>query len=303
MHTISRHSDVPPVIDREALHALGVLVPIRFHPVRLLPGRHPLGRAGDGMRLLRTRPFVTREDNPRDVDKFSPPNRRRVVEWEDEAQASVMLLADTSASMAPPIKAALRNACLVQLTYSLWRAGDRVGTTFFDGALHEPIRAANLRMQMQLLAAALARSVAANTSDVSSVLRRYLDQGRNQRSDLLFVISDFVTNHGDDIEPESDWRPIMSSMRRNVVPVIVSFEITDKVEGVTKLWDAERGVRRLTWFSSSRVRRINQWERDRVSSLVRKFRAAGLDYMVLSSQHQTYPQLARLARMRRLRKH
>ena len=303
MLMISRHSDIPPIIDRQALHALGVLIPIQFHPVKVLPGRHPLGRAGDGMRLLRTRPYVAGEDNPRDIDKFSPPNGRRVVEWEDEAQASITLLADTSASMAPPLKAALRNACLLQLTYSLWRAGDRVGTTFFDCALHEHIRAANLKMQLERLAAALVRPHAARTTDVSSVLRLYLDQFRHHRSDLLFVLSDFVATDESELDPEIAWRPVLNQMRRNVVPVVISFEISSRTQGAMKLWDPERRSRRLTWFSSQRIRRINQEERERVSSLVRKFRSAGLDYMILSSQRQIYPQLVKLSRMRRLRKH
>ena len=93
MLTISRHRDNTPVVNRQALHALGVLIPIQFHPVKILPGRHPLGRAGDGMRLLRTRPYVIGEDNPRDIDKFSPAADRQVNEWEDEALASIMLFA------------------------------------------------------------------------------------------------------------------------------------------------------------------------------------------------------------------
>lgn len=304
MLTISRDNDIPSIIDRQALHALGVLVPIRFNPVKVLPGRHPLGHAGEGMRLLRTRPYIAGEDNPRDIDKFSPPDARRVLEWEEEAQASIMLLADTSASMAPPLKAALRNTCLLQLTYSFWRAGDRVGTTFFDRELREQIRAANLTMQMERLAAALIRRPQpATTTDVSSVLRLYLDQDRHRHSDLLFVVSDFVATDRRDIDPETEWRLILNQLHRNVIPVVISFELSHGMQGVMKLWDAERRSRRLTWFSSGRIRRINLQERDRVASLVRKFRTAGLDYMIVSTQRQIYPQLARLARMRRLRKH
>jgi len=303
MLSISRHKATGSIIDPQALHALGVLVPIRFHPVKVLPGRHPLGRAGDGMRLLRTRPYVAGEDNPRDIDKFSPPDELRVAEWEDEAQASIMLLADISASMETPRKAALRNACLLQLTYSFWRAGDRVATTFFDNALHGQIRATNLRMQMQRVATALTKAQAPTTTDVSAALREYLDQSRHRHSDLLFVVSDFVDTGDHEMDVETEWRPILNQMQRNVVPVIVSFEMPSGMEGVMKLWDPERRNQRLTLLSPRRVRRINQEERRRVTSLVRKFRSAGLDTMILSSQRQIYPQLARLARTRRLRKY
>ena len=149
MHTKSRHNTTPAIIGRQDLQALGVLVPVRFNPVKVMPGRHPLACAGDGMRLLRTRPYIAGEDNPRDIDKYSPPDEPSVVEWENEAQASIMLLADVSASMALPHKAALRNACLLQLTYSMWRAGDRIATTLFDDVLHEQIRAPNLKRQME----------------------------------------------------------------------------------------------------------------------------------------------------------
>jgi hypothetical protein len=204
--------------------------------------------------------------------------------------------------MLPPIKAALRNACLLQLTYCLWRAGDRVATVFFDNVLREQVRAANLRMQLERLTTGLARPRADSRTNVSAVLQQYLDQGRNRLTDLLFVVSDFVASNSGDMDPETEWRPMLNSMHRNIVPVVISFEMSASLEGVAKLWDAERKSRRLTWFSSARIRRINRAERDRVASLILRFRAAGLDYMVLSSQHQVYPQLARLARMRRFRK-
>jgi uncharacterized protein (DUF58 family) len=303
MLTMSRYSGHSVLLDRRTLHSLGVLVPIRFNPVKLLPGRHPLGRAGQGMRLLRTRPYIAGEDNPRDIDKFSPPHERRVVEWEDEAQASITLLADVSASMSPPRKTALRNACLLQLTYSLWRAGDRVGAAFFDDTLHEPIRSANLRMQMDRLAAALQGTQGGNGTDLPSVLHSWLGQGLQRQTDLLFVLSDFVTTDGADARPETLWGPLWTQVRRNVIPVIISFAIPPYAAGMVKLWDPERRARRLAWLSPGRIRRINRQESDRVSALAHAFRSAGLDCMLLAEQRQIYPQLALLARARRLGKH
>ena len=305
MHTKSRLNTASAIIDRQALHALGVLVPVRFNRVKVMPGRHPLGRAGDGMRILRTRPYIAGEDNPRDIDKYSPPDKPIVVEWENEAQASIMLLADVSASMALPQKAALRNACLLQLTYSMWRAGDRVATTLFDNVLHEQIRAPNLKTQMERLVATLSRSQShpGGTTDVTAVLQQYLGQARHRHCDLLFVVSDFVNTDENDIAPAADWRGILKQLQRNVVPVIVSFEVPKEVQGLVKLYDVERKSRRLTWFSQRRIGRVNREERERVANLIRSFRSAGLDYMLVSSQFQIYPQLARLARMRRQRKH
>ena len=106
-----------------------------------------------------------------------------------------------------------------------------------------------------------------------------------------------------DIAPAADWRPILKQLHRNVVPVIVSFEVPKEMQGLVKLYDMERKRRQLTWFSQRRIGDVNREERERVANLIRSFRSAGLDYMLVSSQFQIYPQLARLARMRRQRKH
>lgn len=289
-------------VDRESLHALGVLVPIHFHPVRVLPGRHPLGRPGEGMRLLRTRAYVPGEDNPRDIDKFSPPGDLQVMEWEDEAQASTTLLVDRSASMASNLKAPIRNACVMQLLYSLWRAGDRVGLALFDTQVREQIRAANLRAQMQRSVKALRAPAGAPRTDVSGALNAFVRQDRRRHSNLLFVISDFLTGDDRDFDPEKDWRDAIKEIHQNIVPVVVSFRLSDSVEGLVKLRDAERPARRLAWFNRDRIRRINREELRRVKALVHRFRAVGLDSITLTDQRDIYPQLVHLARVRRRRK-
>ncbi len=302
MLTSSVPSSAASIIDRDALHALGVLVPIQFHPVKVLPGRHPLGRAGDGMRLLRTRAYVPGEDNPRDIDKFSPPGDLQVIEWEDEAQASITLLVDRSASMDSHLKAPIRNACIMQLVYSMWRAGDRVGLALFDTEVREQIRAANLRSQLQQTVQALRTQHPAAATDVSSALTAFVRQDRRRHSNLLFVVSDFVTTNGNVFIPELEWRDEINEIRQTVVPVIVSFELAPQTEGLVKLCDAERPARRLAWFTRDRVRRINHEESLRVASLDRQFRSVGLDCMTIAHQRDIYPQLARLARVRRRRK-
>jgi uncharacterized protein (DUF58 family) len=302
MHTITRDDDSNSVIDREALQALGVLMPLRLSPLKFMPGRHPLGRAGSGLRFLRTRPFVLGEDNPRDIDKFSLPTERMVIEWEEEVQASVLLFADVSASMSLPQKQALRNAALLQLTYSLWRSGDRVGTVLFSSSVHQEVKAANLKTQMERLARALGGISTPAHTDIPAVLRQYLNQGPRFCPDLLFVVSDFVSTHEDGFELDFQWQSVLSRLQNNLIPVVITFEIPAGFRGMVKLWDPERRSRRLTWFSSGRVNQINKEERDRVSSLIQKFRAAGLDYLIISSQRQIYPQLSNLARQRRGRK-
>lgn len=101
------------ILDKRKLQTLGVLLPIRLNALSFFSGRHALGRAGEGMRFLRTRPFEPGEDNPRDIDKFSPPGEVWVNEWEAEAQASVLMFADVSASMsfAPRRPCAILRCC------------------------------------------------------------------------------------------------------------------------------------------------------------------------------------------------
>jgi uncharacterized protein (DUF58 family) len=289
-------------VDQPSLHALGVLVPIRFSPVKLLPGRHPLGRAGLGMRLLRTRPFVAGEDNPRDIDKYSAPDDRQVVEWEDEAQASITLLVDMSASMQTGLKAPVRNACVLQLLYSLWRAGDRVGVALFNTRVRSEIRGANLRSQMQQTAQALLRTPGGASTDVTAALNAFVRRDRRRHSNLLFVISDFLPSDDAGIEPQSEWRSSINEIRHNIVPVIVSFEIPATTAGLVKLVDPEHGERRMAQLSARRVGRINRAERQRTRVLLRRFRSAGLDCMTVAAQGDVYPELTRLARVRRQRR-
>lgn len=302
MRTNSVASNASSIIDRDAVHALGVLVPIQFHPVKVLPGRHPLGRPGDGMRLLRTRAYVPGEDNPRDIDKFSPPGDLQVLEWEDEAQASITLLVDTSASMKTELKAPLKCACVLQLIYSLWRAGDRVGLALFDAQLRREVRAANLRAQVAQTLAALRQPGSGPAKDISSVLNEFVRHDRRRHSNLLFVLSDFVMPDEREFQPEVEWRDAINEVQRNIVPVIISFELGDDIEGLVKLCDPQQSSRRMIRFTRDRVARINREERQRVAALAKKFRSAGLDCMRVANQRDIFSQLTRLARVRRQRK-
>ena len=147
MPTREQYLGANAILDKRRLQALGVLLPIRLHVLSFLPGRHPLGRAGDGMRFLRTRPYEPGQDNPRDIDKFSPPGEYWINEWESEAQATIRVCGDVSGSMSFGPKAAVRNLVLLQLTYSMWRSSDRVRSVLFSAASGELIAEKNLKSQ------------------------------------------------------------------------------------------------------------------------------------------------------------
>ncbi|MGH8221841.1 MAG: DUF58 domain-containing protein, partial [Woeseiaceae bacterium] len=202
--------------------------------------------------MLRTRPYVPGEDNPRDIDKFSPPGDRQVIEWEDEARASITLLVDVSASMAMALKAPIRDACVSQFLYSLWRAGDRVGVVLFDTVIREVIRAANLRSQMERAGFALARAPAHRDTDVAAALNAFVHRNQRRHSNLLFVVSDFIGET--DVDPATDWRSSINELERNIVPVIVSFRLPEDTEGMIRLCDPEHGTRHLAFFDRRRIR-------------------------------------------------
>lgn len=289
--------DTDQFVNPATLHKLGVLVPLRFHPLKLRPGRHALGVAGDGMRPLRSRAYIPGDDNPRDIDKFSPPGDRNVIEWEDEAQASVSLLVDFSGSMSSPMLAPLRNLCVMQLTYSLTRAGDRVSMAVFDEHLRTEVRAANPAQQLRQTAAMLRdRGTSRGATDLGTALEEFERRYARNPPHLLFIVSDFIG-----FDP-ARIRSMKTAYQRNVVPLVVTYEVPQSVRGAMKLADAEAPSRRLAWFGRGRVADVNREETQRVDGICRKFRASGLDCIVVRRQEDVYPQLLQLARFRRGRR-
>lgn len=289
-------------VDKRRLDALGVLLPIRLHAFSFLPGRHALGRAGEGMRFLRSRPYEPGQDNPRDIDKFSPEDECWVNEWESEAQAGIRIYADMSGSMSMDATAAVRNLALLQLTYSLWRASDRVRTVLYGANGIDEIAERNLKSQLDRLAERLRANPVEPGQDALDVLAELAVRSRSARDDLVFIVSDFNATR-DPLRQQDmrEWRSALRSLSCDVVPVIVSFELSTSQRGQIKLWDMERNRRRLALLTPARARRINRHESERVDSLVRLFRSLGLDSLVLRHEDDVYPCLAALARVRRKR--
>lgn len=300
MPTSSPSSESEVVFDKRRLQAMGVLLPITLQPLSFLPGRHPLGRAGEGMRFLRVRRYQPGEDNPRDIDKFSPPGEPLLNEWESEAQANVLLLADISGSMAFGPKASLRNLALVQITYSLWRASDRVRTLLYGEMGSEEIRERNLRSQLEQLIGRLGQQPVAGGMEAFDALPL---PTAGQREDIIFLVSDFIPASASEeeriLEP---WRSALRRQSASVIPVVITFQLPLDLRGSIKLWDPERRSQRLTLLSGARIDRINQLERRRVKAVEALFRALGLDYLILREQREVYSKLSQLARARRGRR-
>lgn len=303
MPTREQYLGANAILDKRRLQALGVLLPIRLHVLSFLPGRHPLGRAGDGMRFLRTRPYEPGQDNPRDIDKFSPPGEFWINEWESEAQATIRVCGDVSGSMSFGPKAAVRNLVLLQLTYSMWRSSDRVRSVLFSAASGEVIAEKNLKSQLEALTGRLSENPMLPGQDAFDMLEKISTDRRALREDIVFMVSDYcpVAVHGKQ-NSHDDWRTMLRRMPCEVVQVIVTFEMLPEQRGAIKFWDPERQKQRLTLLTPSRIERINEQERRRVADLELLFRGLGVDFLTLRRERDVYPALARLARLRRRRR-
>ena len=303
MRTKEGKSAADTILDKRRLQALGVLLPIKLKSLTFLPGRHPLGRAGEGMRFLRTRPYEPGEDNPRDIDKFSLPDQYWVNEWESEVRASILLLSDSSASMAFPPKDTVRNLALLQITYSLWRASDRIRTILYSDGHRDVFNERNLKTLLEKLSRHLSKQSWGEGLGTLDALRTYSLHSRGSRDDLIFLLSDFspVSDSHEDATAQ-DWRSVLRRLSGDLVPVIISFKLSRDVMGSVKLWDPERQIQRLTFLTPERVDKINDKELQRVIKLESFFRGLGIDYLIMRHERDVYPQLAKLTGLRRRRR-
>jgi uncharacterized protein (DUF58 family) len=296
-------SSADTILDKRRLQALGVLLPIKLMSLTFLPGRHPLGRAGEGMRFLRSRPYEPGEDNPRNIDKFSPPDQLWVNEFEAEVRAQIVLLCDMSGSMAFTPKDDVRNLALLQLTYSLWRASDSIRTVLYTRDEGEFYSERNLKSQMEKLSRRLGERSWGEGLGPLDALRKYSLRSRGNSDDLIFLVSDFVRisdsmgHHGPQL-----WRSVLRRISGDFVPVIISFNLSTDIVGSVKLWDPERQKQRLTYLTPSRIEKINKREMQRVLKVESFFRSLGLDYLIIRNERDVYPQLAKLKGLRRRRK-
>jgi len=303
MHTKKSSSATVSILDKRRLQALGVLLQIKLKSLTFLPGRHPLGRAGEGMRFLRTRPYEPGEDKPRDIDKFSLPGKYWVNEWEAEVRASILLLCDVSGSMAFPPKDLVRSLSLLQLTYSLWRASDRVRTILYSDSNREVFEERNLKTQMEKLSSRLGQHSWLEGQGPLDALQASCLRSRGCRDDLIFLMSDFSpTTAAEKLITTQEWRSVLRRLSGDLVPVIVSFRLSHDFMGSIKLWDPERKAQRLTFLSPKRIDDINKQEMNRVLKLESFFRSLGLDYLIVRQQRDIYPQLTKLKGLRRRRR-
>lgn len=287
--------------DRRHIEEKGIVLPINRLAIRFLPGRHLLGRAGDGMRYLRSRPYDPLDDNPRHIDKFSPRHALTVSEWEHESQAEIMILADVSASMAYPQKSRLRDAVILQLIYSLWRAGDRVQVALFADDVIDVIHKANLHAQMEQYQRTVLDLPILPATDFGNVLKTFVAHYNKGRISLIIVVSDFVSP--DSAENETPLPShVIRHLQGDLINIVVTFKLGEESQGVGKLWDPERNRERMVMLSKRRRMRINSAEQERVDRVCRAMRDSNVDTVAIGEHRRIYPQLLSLSRTREHRR-
>ncbi len=162
----------------------------------------------------------------------------------------------------------------------------------------------NLKSQLEELMRCLRRTGLHRGREPLDILEEHARKGQSVRDNLIFLVSDFCPAAADSAtDNTAEWHDVLRALSCDVCPVVISFALDERQRGSIRLWDAERRRHRLTLLSPARIAAINAEERQRVARLERLFRSLRLDFIVLNRERDVYPELARLARWRRKRRH
>ena len=301
----------------------------------VLAGEYVSVFKGRGMEFDEVRPYVPGDD-VRTIDwkvtaRMGEPYVKRFVE---ERQLTLMLMADVSASQdfgsqTRSKREAAAEFCAL-LAFSAIRNDDKVGLTLFHGGIEQyiPPRKGQkhaLRVVREVLAHGLVRPLDLTASSRQrigwSTLRR-LWRGRAgwsrprsprestdiaqacefllsvmTRRAICFVVSDFID---DDFE-----RALQHANRKHDVIAVL---VTDRRElelpalGLVGLRDAESGRAKLYDTGSSAFRSaVAEAAEERVTSLERRLRVSGIDFIHIDAAGSVVDPLVRFFRMREKR--
>jgi uncharacterized protein (DUF58 family) len=248
-----------------------------------LAGLHRSPYRGISQEFAAHRPYIA-GDEVRRVDwrVYARTERLYVKEFEEETNAPVRLLLDTSASLgyAPRDVSKLDYAryLAAALSYLAIRQNDRVGLVCLDAEARERIQARGGRRHLYTLLAALERVRAEGETRLSTLILREAAQWK--RRGLVILISDLYDR------PE-EITAALTRLRRAGQEVIV-FHLLDRAErlldyeGTREFRDLETGERLLA--DAGRVRRAYV---ERVAEMraffSRELLRAGADYAELDT--------------------
>lgn len=248
-----------------------------------LMGLHRSPYHGLSQEFAEHRPYIAGDEMRRiDWRVYARTDRLYVKESEEETNAPVRLLLDTSASLnfAPREVSKLDYAryLTASLAYLAVRQGDRVGLTSFSDAINSSLPARGGERHLQTILVALEQLKASGRTRIAETLLRQAAQWK--RRGLAILISDLYDTPAEIVEA-------VTRVRRARHDVIV-FHLLDRAEkflearGTHEFYDLETGETLLA--DTDRVRReyIERIEAAR-AFFRREFERASADYAELDS--------------------
>lgn len=212
-------------------------------------GARSAPRAGSSREFVGLRPYVAGDDL-RDLDPAATQRFRRahVRQYRQEAEASLLLLLDASASMAfgDPSKLAYGQALAAALGGLALADHDRVGAAIFSDAITASLPASRSRGHWLALRALLADVTPGGPTAFADVVGRLHRLGN--LGGIAAVLSDF--------SPPEAFRPGLVRLARAGSSVVALHllspqELDPPFEGELELVDLETGATRSGWVGAS----------------------------------------------------
>lgn len=264
-----------------------------------LTGLHKSPYHGLSQEFAEHRPYISGDETRRiDWRVYARTDRLYVKESEEETQAPVRLLLDTSASLlyAPRKVSKLDYAryLAASLAYLATRQGDRVGLACFNEEVRALVPARGGKRHLQTILLALEKLEASGQTRIAQTFLRQASQWK--RRGLSILISDLYD------EPEEIVEAV--SRVRRVGHDVVVFHLLDRTEklleprGTYEFHDLETGETILV--DTMRVRRAFVERMEKASAYFRReFQRTGADYAELDSSEPLDKALAIYLRRRK----
>jgi uncharacterized protein (DUF58 family) len=269
----------------------------------LAGGYHSLFK-GRGMAFSEVRPYQP-GDEIRSIDwnvtaRMGEPF---VKVFAEERELTALIAVDRSASqdagLSPQAKAEVSAEIAGLLVFSALENGDRAGLLLFSDRIERYVPPRRGKKHgLRLITEALAFKPRGRGTDLAVALG-HLTTAQRRRA-VVFVVSDFLA------EGYENALAVLSR-RHDVVPVVVSDPVEDKLPALSGLWamaDSETGELVLLDLSDARTRTLYEARaRERVEKREKIFRKLSLDAVRVRPGDDYVAPLAALFRARTRRRH
>jgi uncharacterized protein (DUF58 family) len=288
------------LLDPEVLASIGRLDLIARTVVEgFLIGLHKSPYRGLSQEFAEHRPYIAGDETRRiDWRVYARTDRLYVKEFEEETNAPVRLLLDTSGSLAytPRKTSKLEYAryLVAALAYLMIKQNDRVGLVCFNDEVRERLRTRGGERHLRTILATLERAQAGGATRVGPAVLSEAAQWK--RRGLAVIISDLY----------DDGAEIVSAVARvrRVGHDVIVFHLLDSAEkslaerGTREFRDLETGETRLV--DADRVRRSYREQVAQQRAFFRhEFERAGADYAELDTSEPLDKALAVYLRRRK----